>query len=78
MWEENKPRTILTFSYKSYNEGGELTSHIERSLHDDKNEFLPDVLQEFLYFLNGLTYTYIDVISCQKFGGEKVASSAEA
>lgn len=76
MWTDDTPDTTITFTYKSVDKNGNTTTYLERSLHDDNTETLPAILQEFVYFLNGMTYTYVDNVVAVKFDGTDVASSA--
>lgn len=74
MWTDNTPKTSITFTYKTIDENGNTTTYIERSLYDDNAEGLCKILEEFTYFLNGLTYTYVDSVVAQTTGGNEISS----
>lgn len=53
-------RTVIRFTYDQYDDEGNPIARVERVLRDDQAEFLPSILNCFLLFLQGMTYTYVD------------------
>lgn len=71
----------ITFSYTDYtNDGDDIfspTAHsvkIKRSLHGENAEHLPRILQEFHYFLQGMTFNYIQEIEAHTTAGNSFSS----
>jgi hypothetical protein len=67
MWDKDdfvRPSSI-TFTYRSYDDKGTPTAFIERSLHGENTDYLPNILREFMYFLHGLTFTYVNEVVAQ-------------
>jgi hypothetical protein len=75
MWNDDSGNTTITFTYKSTDKNGNTTTYLERSLHDEDTDTLTPILQEFVYFLNGMTYNYVGSVIATKTDGVEVASS---
>lgn len=68
------PRTEVNFSYTQRDENGNVVATVERTVTDDNAEYLPTILEAFMYFLQGMTFTYIDnVIATSETGTEHSA-----
>jgi hypothetical protein len=68
---EDSIKSKVTFTHAQYDENGNQTVHIERSLFDDEAEFLPTILNEFRYFLQGMTFSYVEnIVAVDDEGGE--------
>lgn len=70
-------KDYVKFESVQYNAKGEKVAHVQRYVRGDDTEYLPNLLREFHYFLQGLTYSYVTGISAYKADGEDVASSEE-
>jgi hypothetical protein len=80
MWDDNEfaPKNTISFVYRSYDKQGRMTAEIERQLHGDDTEYLPNILLTFQYFLHGLTFTYInEVIACSDNAEHSSADEAD-
>ena len=60
----------IEFKYISHDDKGNRNAVIKRMLLGEQTEYLPNVLQAFVYFLNGMTFTYIDTIVAVGKDGE--------
>lgn len=69
---EKKNNVVLI--YNAYDAKGNRTVRIERKVWGDDCEMLPTVLTEMTYFLNGMTFTYVDGLVAMN-DGEDVAMS---
>lgn len=74
---ENGKKDYIKFECVQFNSKGEKTTHILRFVRGEETEYLPNILREFHYFLQGMTYSYVTGIAAYKAGGEDVASSEE-
>ena len=61
--------------YNAYDPKGNRTCRIERKIWGDDCEGLPTLLTEITYFLQGMTFTYVDGLAAIKSNGEDVAVS---
>lgn len=61
MWDDNA-HTSISLTYRSYDDDGNQTACVERALHGDDTEYLPNILREFMFFLHGMTFTYINEV----------------
>lgn len=79
MWDdEDFARSpSITFTYRNYDDKGNPTVTIERSIHGDDTDFLPNLMREFLYFLNGMTFTYVNEIVAKNSDGKEISSSED-
>lgn len=76
MFEDDDDRISpneITFSYWEYDKHGTKVQVI-RTLRGPETETLPNILREFSYFLNGLTFTYVDKIVAVKDDGRETSS----
>lgn len=74
----------VTFSYTDYTTDGDdifaPTTHsvkIKRSLQGENAEHLPSILQEFHYFLQGMTFNYISAIEAHTTTGNSFSSQED-
>lgn len=74
----------ITFTYTDYtNEDEDIfapTAHsvkIKRSLHGENAEHLPRILQEFHYFLQGMTFNYIAEVEAHTTAGNSFSSQED-
>lgn len=58
MYDE-KLKNHVRFDFVSYDDDGDITSSVTRTLYGDDCEYLTKLLQEFTYFLQGMTYSYV-------------------
>ena len=72
----------ITFTYTDYTKEDEdffaSPAHsvkIKRSLHGENAEHLPRILEEFHYFLQGMTYNYITAIEAHTEAGNTFSST---
>ena len=73
MWDD-KQQNSITFTYRSYDDEGNQTAYVERALHGEDGEYLPNLLREFLYFLHGMTFTYIEEVVAHSDNAEHSSS----
>lgn len=72
--DENTVRTVISFNYKQYDDEGRTISSVTRTIHNDDAEYLPSILEAFMYFLQGMTFTYVDnVVAVHESGKETSA-----
>lgn len=74
MWTDDTPNTTVTFTYKQTDDNGNTTSYVERSLHNENAEGLAKILEEFTYFLHGMTYSYVESVIAQTTNGNEISS----
>jgi hypothetical protein len=70
-------KSYVELRYVGYDEEGNRFADITRRIDGDKTEYLPNLLEAFVYFLHGMTFTYVDTIVAQKNSGN-ISSSEEA
>lgn len=70
--EKMRPNEI-TFSYYEYDEQG-CKTHVLRTLRGEDAEYLPTILREFAYFLQGMTFTYVNGVSAHSDSGRSHSS----
>lgn len=58
LFDEDR-KSYLRFEYVTYNDEGGETARVARALYGEDCEHLDSVLQEFTYFLQGMTYSYV-------------------
>lgn len=67
-------RTVIRFSYNTYDDNGDIVARVERTIRNDDAEYLPSILEAFMYFLQGMTFTYVDnVVAVHESGKETSA-----
>lgn len=76
-FEDYSNKNYVEFKSVQFNEKGERIATIQRFVRGDETEYLPNLLREFHYFLQGLTFSYVTGVAAYKAGGEDVASSEE-
>lgn len=62
----------ITMSYEEYDEKGNQVANVKRSLIDDHTELLDAIIAEFLYFLHGLTFNYVDSVVPMNADGDVI------
>ena len=70
MWDDDyNPKMRIEFSYVDYDKDGNEVARVVRSLHGENAEYLPNILREFHYFLQGMSYTYVENVVANHTGG---------
>lgn len=72
--DDNPLRTRIRFVYEQYDDTGLPIAELTRTIRNDDAEFLPSILEAFMYFLQGMTFTYVnDVVALHESGSESSA-----
>jgi acetylornithine deacetylase/succinyl-diaminopimelate desuccinylase-like protein len=76
--EDYRPRSYVEFTYVGYDPvTGSRSAEITRRVEGESAEYLPPLLEAFMYFLQGMTFTYVDnVVAVKSSGGEVAATEA--
>lgn len=72
---DEERKSYVRFEYVTYNDEGDETSRITRTLYDGESECLTNILQEFTYFLQGMTYSYVAGVASLNEDGDISHSS---
>lgn len=73
-FDEDNDRTMITFTYHQYDTEGRIISKVERVIRNEDAEYLPSILEAFMFFLQGMTFTYVDnVVAVHESGNETSA-----
>jgi len=72
--DDYSDRTVITFSYNQYNDEGRKIASVTRTIRDDEAEFLPNILEAFKYFLQGMTFTYVEAVAVETTEGNEITS----
>ena len=71
---ESENRTVIKFSYETYDDEGRTLASVTRTIRDEDAEYLPSILEAFMYFLQGMTFTYVEnVVAVGQDGNEHSA-----
>lgn len=62
----------ITMSYEEYDDKGNITAQVKRCLIDDDTELLDYVVGEMLYFLHGMTFTYVTQLVPKGANGDEI------
>lgn len=65
---------VITFSYKLYDDEGRAVSSVTRTIRNDDAEYLPSILSAFVYFLQGMTFTYVENVVAVSDKGTEYSS----
>lgn len=68
------PRAEITFTYVSREDNGDVIARLERTIRNDEAEYLPHILNAFLLFLQGMTFTYVDTVTATSEKGTEYTS----
>lgn len=74
---EMKPSTRITFLFTERDKNGREITNLARTLHGDDCVYLPTILEAFVYFLQGMTFNYVEGVTAVK-DGKDTCSSFEA
>lgn len=70
----DKDRVLIRFDYVLRDDEGRTISTVQRAIRGEEAEYLPEILNAFRLFLQGMTFTYIDnVIATSEAGIEHSA-----
>jgi|LakMenEpi03Aug12_release.lakeMendotaPanAssembly.Ray.scaffolds.fasta_scaffold4605891_1 hypothetical protein len=71
---DDMSRTVVRFSYENFDDEGNVVASVTRTIRDEDAEYLPSILEAFMYFLQGMTFTYVDnVVATHESGAESSA-----
>lgn len=75
---EEKRTEEVAFTYIVRNENGFPITNVTRRIlkKDDELMTLPELLSEFTYFLNGMTFTYVGGVTAYDQDGKDTADSS--
>ena len=68
------PRAEITFTYISRDDDDNEITRVVRTIRNDDAEYLPTILNAFLLFLQGMTFTYVDEVKAVSEKGTEYAS----
>jgi hypothetical protein len=68
-------RTVIRFSYEQFDDKGNQTSYLTRTIRNDDAEYLPSILEAFMFFLQGMTFTYVDDIVVVHESGKETSAN---
>ncbi len=71
---ETHERTVIRFMYDHYDDEGKRIARVERVIRNDDAEFLPSILEAFQYFLQGMTFTYVENVVVTTEDGNEISS----
>lgn len=72
--DDSIERTVITFTFHQYDDEGRSISKVTRTIRNEDAEYLPSILEAFLFFLQGMTFTYVDnVVAVHESGSESSA-----
>lgn len=72
--DDDTDRAVITFTYKQYDDEGRTIASVTRTIRNDDVDFLPNILNAFMLFLNGMTFNYVeDVVAVTNTGNEHSA-----
>lgn len=72
--DDDTDRAVITFTYKQYDDEGRSIASVTRTIRNDDVDFLPNILNAFMLFLNGMTFNYVeDVVAVSSSGKEHSA-----
>lgn len=72
--DDDTDRAVITFTYKQYDDEGRTIASVTRTIRNDDVDFLPNILNAFMLFLNGMTFNYVeDVVAVSSSGKEHSA-----
>lgn len=67
-------RNEITFMFNQYDEEGRNIARVTRTIRNEDAEYLPSILEAFMYFLQSMTFTYVDnVVAVHESGKETSA-----
>lgn len=72
--DDEMDRVVIRFTYNQYDDEGNTVARVERIIRNDEAEYLPSILSAFRYFLQGMTYTYIDNVVAVSEKGKEFSS----
>jgi len=72
---ENGKKNYVEFKCVQFNADGERTATIQRFVRGEDTEYLPNLLTEFAYFLQGMTFSYINGVVAVDRKGEDISCS---
>lgn len=76
MFTEKTPITErVTFLYERFDEDGNQVVQLERTAINGDAEYLPVLLDEFTFFLKGMTFDYVSAVATLDSDGEITHSS---
>jgi hypothetical protein len=70
-----KKENFVEFKCVQFNDKGQRVATISRIVRGEDTEYLPNILNEFACFLQGMTFSYVIGISALDKDGEEVSCS---
>lgn len=71
---DDMDRAVISFNFRQYDDEGRTVSTLTRTIRNDDAENLSSILEAFLFFLQGMTFTYVEnVVAVHESGNETSA-----
>lgn len=72
--DNSETRTVVRFSYETFDDEGRTIASADRTIRNEDAEYLPSILEAFMFFLQSMTFTYVDnVVATHESGAESSA-----